>query len=191
MNNPSEIKEILDPVKVARYYLGTPKVIRGGKLWYKSPFRNERTASFMVDERSFHDFGEDWDGDVISFVERYYNTNFINAMKILTSDFYLPEDEKISDDLKNYLKRQRDEEKKIQQAIENWFKTTLNNLCNRLHCLNDKILNLSGYELAEAYSKQQYIDYLIDCFIQAKDDEKIELYRSREEIQKCGDFKIN
>lgn len=187
MNNPKEIKELLNPTLVARHYLGSPDKTTRDKIWYKSPWRNERTASFMVDNISFHDFGEGWDGDVISFVERYYNTDFITAMKILTSDFNLPEDEKISPDLKDYIKQQRDEERKIQQAIENWFKTTLSDLCDKLHYWQNKIPNLKGYELAEAYSKEQYIDYLIDIFINAKDDEKIELYKSREEIQRCGD----
>jgi DNA primase len=188
MNNPKEIKELLKPTLVARYYLGNPDKTTRDKIWYKSPWRNERTASFMVDDNAgFHDFGENWHGDIMDFVGRYYNTDLINAMKILTSDFNLPEDEKISQDLKKYLKQQKDEERKIQQAIENWFKTTLSSLCDKLHYWQKKIPNLKGYELAEAYSKEQYIDYLIDIFINAKDDEKIELYKSREEIQRCGD----
>lgn len=188
MNNPKEIKELLKPTLVARYYLGNPEKTTRDKIWYKSPWRNERTASFMVDDNAgFHDFGENWHGDIMDFVGRYYNTDLINSMKILTSDFNLPEDEKISPDLKKYLKKQKDEERKIQQAIEDWFRTTLSNLCDKLHYWQNKIPNLKGYELAKAYSKEQYIDYLIDIFINAKDDEKIELYKSREEIQRCGD----
>lgn len=188
MNNPKEIKELLKPTLVARYYLGNPEKTTRDKLWYKSPWRNERTASFMVDDNAgFHDFGENWHGDIMDFVGRYYNTDLINSMKILTLDFNLPEDEKISPDLKKYLKKQKDEERKIQQAIEDWFRTTLSNLCDKLHYWQNKIPNLKGYELAKAYSKEQYIDYLIDIFINAKDDEKIELYKSREEIQRCGD----
>ncbi len=188
MNNPKEIKELLKPTLVARYYLGNPDKTTRDKIWYKSPWRNERTASFMVDDNAgFHDFGENWHGDIMDFVGRYYNADLIDSMKILTSDFNLPEDEKISPDLKKYLKKQKDEERKIQQAIENWFKTTLSNLCDKLHYWQNKIPNLKGYELAKAYSKEQYVDYLIDIFINAKDDEKIELYKSREEIQRCGD----
>lgn len=188
MNNPKEIKELLKPTLVARYYLGNPDKTTRDKIWYKSPWRNERTASFMVDNNAgFHDFGENWHGDIMDFVGRYYNTDLKNAMKILTSDFNLPEDERISQDLKKYLKQQKDEERKIQQAIENWFRTTLSSLCDKLHYWQNKIPNLKGYELAKAYSKEQYVDYLIDIFINAKDDEKIELYKSREEIQRCGD----
>ena len=187
MNNPKEIKELLNPILVARYYLGNPDKTTRNAVWYKSPFRSERTPSFEVDDIGFYDFGSSWRGDIINFVEKYYNTDYKNAMKILTSDFSLPEDERISPDLKKYLKHQRDEEKRIKQAIENWFRTTLSNLCDKLHYWQNKIPNLKGFELAEAYSKEQYIDYLIDIFINANDDEKIELYKSREEIQRCGD----
>lgn len=188
MNNPKEIKELLNPTLVAKYYLGNPDKITRDKIWYKSPWRNERTASFMVDDNvGFHDFGENWHGDIMDFVGRYYNTDLINAMKILTSDFNLPENERISPDLKKYIKQQRDEEKQLKEAIENWFRTTLSSLCDKLHYWRNKIPNLKGYELAEAYSKEQYLDYLIDTFINAKDDEKIELYKSREEIKRCGD----
>lgn len=184
MNNPKEIKELLNPILVARYYLGNPDKTTRDRVWYKSPFRSERTASFEVDNIGFYDFGTSWRGDVINFVEKYYNTDYINAMKILTSDFHLPEDEEISPDLKQYIKQQRDEEKQIQQAIENWFISTLSSLCDKLHCWQNKIPNLKGYELAEAYSKEQYLDYLIDVFIDAKDDEKIELWKEKEEFEK-------
>ena len=187
MNNPKEIKELLNPILVARYYLGNPDKTTRNAVWYKSPFRSERTPSFEVDNIGFYDFGSSWRGDIINFVEKYYNTDYKNAMKILTSDFNLPEDERISQDLKKYLKQQRDEEKRIKQAIEDWFRTTLSSLCDKLHYWQNKMPNLKGYELAKAYSKEQYIDYLIDVFINAKDDEKIELYKSREEIQRCGD----
>ena len=71
--------------------------------------------------------------------------------------------------------------------MKNWYQNTLSSLCDKLQCWRNKIPNLTKYELAEAYSKEQYLDYLIDVFINAKDYEKIELYKSREEIQKCGD----
>lgn len=57
MNNPEQIKSILTPIMVAQYYLGQP--IKSNKLgmWYKSPFRNERTASFLVNDiKGIHDF---------------------------------------------------------------------------------------------------------------------------------------
>lgn len=69
-----ELKMLVKPTEVAIRYLGTPLKERYGKLWYKSPFRNERTASFVVsDKKGFHDFGDSWHGDILSFVERLFN----------------------------------------------------------------------------------------------------------------------
>ena len=113
INNPQQIKELLKPTIVAKHYLRQPKKITRNKLWYKSPFRNERTASFMVDNTAFHDFGDSWHGDVIDFVGRYYSVDFITAMNILTRDFGLPENEKISKELEEYLVRKQKEEIEI------------------------------------------------------------------------------
>lgn len=184
MNNPKEIKELLNPILVAQYYLGNPDKTTRNRIWYKSPFRSEKTPSFEVDEIGFYDFGSNWRGDVISFVEKYYNTDFVNAMKILTADFNLPEDKKISEDFKRYIKQQREEEKQIKQAIENWYRNTLNKLCGKLHYWQNKIPDLKKYELAEAYSKEQYLDYLIDVFINANDDEKIKLWKEKEAFER-------
>ena len=57
MNNPEKIKQLLTPIMVAQYYLGQGKT-RNNRIWYKSPFRTERTASFMVSKEAYHDFGE-------------------------------------------------------------------------------------------------------------------------------------
>lgn len=187
MDNPAKIKELLEPIAIAKHYLGTPNKVQRNRLWYKSPFRNERTPSFMVNEKGFHDFGDNWHGDIIDFVRKYYNTDFRTAMKILSSDFNLPEDEKMSKEFKAYIKQQREEEKKVQQAIENWFITTLSSLCNKLHNWQKINSYTSGEALKIGYAKEQYLEYLIDIFIDATDNEKIELYRSREEINKCGD----
>ena len=77
-----------------------------------------------------------------------------------------------------------EEEKQIKQAIENWYRNTLNKLCGKLHYWQNKIPNLKKYELAEAYSKEQYLDYLIDVFINANDDEKIKLWKEKEAFER-------
>ena len=60
MNNPKEIKELLNPTLVARYYLGNPEKTTRDKLWYKSPWRNERNASFCwkILQYRFNKFNE-------------------------------------------------------------------------------------------------------------------------------------
>ncbi len=50
-----------------------PKRTTQHKLWYLSPLRNEKTASFVVNTQcnSWHDFGEGIGGDVVNFVCAY------------------------------------------------------------------------------------------------------------------------
>ena len=103
MSNLDEITKIVSPVDVALRYLGQPNTTRGNKLWYKSPFRNERTASLMVDEKSFHDFGDNWDGGIFDFVQRYYQVNLPEAIKIIKSDFGLADTFTYSEEYKKYL----------------------------------------------------------------------------------------
>lgn len=183
MNDPKEIKQLLTPIMVAQHYLGQGKV-KGNKIWYKSPFRNERTPSFMVDSKSFHDFGDAWDGDVINFIERYYNTDFITAMKVLSKDFGLPEEEGRSREFDKYLKQKREEEIQMKRNLDNWFNRTLNKLCDELHIWQKMIPYLRKEALALAYSKEQYLDYLIDIFINATEDEKVELWKDRKNLEK-------
>ena len=184
MNNLEEIKRLITPFMVSQHYLGQGKQ-QGNKVWYKSPFRNERTASFMVTEDGFHDFGDGWHGDIIDFVGRYYNTDFVNAVKILSRDFGLPENEKISTELIKYKKQKRDEEQKIKQSIEIWYCNTLNNLCAELHKWTRMLPYLKGEALAIAYNKIQYLDYLIDELINTTENGKIELWKDKEDIEKC------
>ena len=63
----------------------------GSNIFYKSPFRQEKTASFCVNnEKGFHDYGSGWHGDIISFVQELYGLTPIDAAKKLIQDFSLP-----------------------------------------------------------------------------------------------------
>ena len=191
MNNPEQIKQLLTPIMVAEHYLGQGKT-KGNRIWYKSPFRNERTASFMVDEEAYHDFGDGWHGDVIDFVERYYNTDFINAMKILSRDFGLPEDEPISKEVEQYIKRKREEEQQMKMNLDNWFNSTYNKLCDELHITEKAIKNTAmKNKLVELwkylYNREIKLEILWEIFFDSINDErkKLELWRDKEEIEKC------
>ena len=191
MNNPEQIKQLLTPIMVAQHYLGQGKT-KGNRIWYKSPFRTERTASFMVDNKSFHDFGDSWDGDIINFIERYYNTDFINAMKILSRDFGLPENEPISREVEQYIKRKREEEQQMKRNLDNWFNSTYNKLCDELNitekaikntAMQNKFVGLWKY----LYNRESKLNYLWEIFFDAVDDEqkKLELWRDKEEVEEC------
>lgn len=94
MNNSNifkEIKQYLSPQQVAEYYLQDKGKMSGNNVFYKSPFRNEKTASFCVNnEKGFHDYGDGWHGDIISFVQELYHISPIDAAKTIIQDFALP-----------------------------------------------------------------------------------------------------
>ena len=55
------------------------------------PFHNEKTPSFSVykDNKRYHCFGCGESGDVITFVMKYYNISFKEALQKLDTDFNL------------------------------------------------------------------------------------------------------
>lgn len=77
------IKEKLDIVEVIRGYL--PLQPAGKNFKALCPFHQERTPSFIVspERRTWHCFGCGLGGDVISFVMRYENLEFPEALKFL------------------------------------------------------------------------------------------------------------
>lgn len=61
----------------------------GDDIWYLSPFREEKSASFKVNAQKnvFYDFGEAIGGNALDFVMHYYNCNVADALNIMKRDF--------------------------------------------------------------------------------------------------------
>lgn len=78
-----DLKSRIDIVEVVKKYA---ELKRSGKN-YKclSPFRNEKTPSFSVspDKQFWYDFGNSEGGDVVSFLEKAENINFMEAIEML------------------------------------------------------------------------------------------------------------
>ena len=57
-----------------------PVIQRGNSVWYKSPFRMEKEASFKVDFRKelWYDFGLGKGGDIITLAKEIYRTGDIS-----------------------------------------------------------------------------------------------------------------
>ncbi len=78
-----EIKSRLNIVDIAGEYLKLEKA--GGNFKARCPFHNERTPSFVVSSsrQSYHCFGCNRGGDIISLVQEIEGIDFLGALKIL------------------------------------------------------------------------------------------------------------
>ncbi|HOK39546.1 MAG TPA: DNA primase [bacterium] len=87
-NQITNFIQSLDIVAVIGNYLPLKKA---GKDNYKAlcPFHHEKTPSFMVSSRKqiFHCFGCGVGGNAISFIMKYENIDFINAVKLLADKY--------------------------------------------------------------------------------------------------------
>lgn len=75
---------ILDQLKTKKYK------DTGRDIWYYSPFRNEKTASFKVDiqKNIYYDFGEGKGGNVIDFIISYNNCDFQEALRLMRDRYF-------------------------------------------------------------------------------------------------------
>lgn len=83
MSDIELIKSKLNIVDVVREYV--PDLKKVGRNWSAlSPFRKERTASFIVNEDigRFKDFGGDKSGDVINFIQEIEHVDFLTALQL-------------------------------------------------------------------------------------------------------------
>lgn len=197
-----EVKEYLNSKQVASYYISEKGKISGNNVFYKSPFRQEKTASFCVNnEKGFHDYGTGWHGDIINFVQELYHLAPIDAAKTLIQDFALPIKINEKSDYKQ-VKAQKHKNllnKKVRNALDNWFNSTFIKLCDAnksnqicIESLSKQIKSIDDFEkedlqiaLQYLYYQQTEINLWIESFIDTKtEDEKIELFRHRREIEK-------
>ena len=86
-NNVEEIKSRCNIVDV----IGRVVTLKKAGSSYKGlcPFHNEKTPSFSVDEgrQTYKCFGCGEGGDVISFVQKYYSLDFMEAMELLAREY--------------------------------------------------------------------------------------------------------
>lgn len=178
MNKFTEIKTLLKGEEVIQHYLGKPDKTTYTGIWYKSPFRKEKTPSFCVSKKGIHDFGDSEHYDIISFVAKYFNTDNLNALKILCNDFGLSLlDQHESKETIRQLKIKREEERKRKEGIEKWFNNKMQKLCDDIQ-ENKKLIkifeNSSNFEvLSILYDKQTNLEIEFEIMQSTKDKEKL------------------
>lgn len=188
MIDSRELKNQIKPTMVAQYYLGQAQKTSGRSLIYKSPFRNERTASFWVsNEKGIHDFGTGMHYDILSFTQELFKIDFKTTLDKLCYDFRIINYKPISKELNTYLLQRRNDEVEIRRNIDSWFNRTLIRLCDKLHEWKKVKPYVYKDALAIAYKQEQNLEYLIDIFINATEEEKIELWKDKKKIEKAGE----
>lgn len=193
MNKFAEIKSLLKGEEVIEHYLGTPYKRTNKGIWYKSPFRQEKTASFYVSEKGIHDFGSSEHYDIISFVVKYFNTDNLQALKILCNDFGLSlfEEQESKESIKQQ-KQKREEEKRKKEKIEKWYNSQMQKICDEIQ-ENEKIIKIlkktSYFEtLKILYEREVKLEIEFEKMQNAKNKEKlyeeISLWKENQEKKK-------
>ena len=178
MNKFYEIKSLLKHEEVIQHYLGNPSKKTYTGMWYKSPFRKEKTASFYVSEKGIHDFGSGEHYDIISFVAKYFNTDNYNSLKILCNDFGLSLlDKKENKEEIKKLKEKREEERKRKIRIEKWFNKRIQKICDEIQ-ENERLIKIfekSSYfeTLKILYDKQVKTEIEFEIMQSTKDKGKL------------------
>lgn len=110
----NSIKEQLNIIEVVEHYTG--QQLKNNKIL--CPFHSEKTASFVVYENtdSFYCFGCNFGGDIICFVEKYKNLEFLEAIKLLAKDFDIKLD--LDDKKMEKWKEAREEKKKLENIYQ-------------------------------------------------------------------------
>ena len=181
------VKDNITPLQVARKYLGEPNKITGKTVWYYSPLRvKERTPSMAVNNRKgFTDFGTGKNYDIISFIQEYYNCKPKQAVEIIARDFGINLDI-YNDNTLELLKKQRDEEIKIQNTINSWYNRMYNILTYEFKKWRNMRLttewNTKAFQIA--CKEEQRFEYLVDLFMCANEETKVELYKTRKRFEK-------
>ena len=178
MNKFQEVKRQLTNEQVARRYLGVPEKQTSTGLWYKSPFRQERTASFCVSKKGIHDFGSSEHYDMIAFVERYFNVTPNQAIDLLCQDFGLT----INNPYRNKqatenLKKKREEEQEIKRKVSEWYSKEMQKACEQLQDVKSciKVLERTTYfeALGILYSQEVRLEIRFEILSEiAKDEQK-------------------
>ncbi len=104
----SELKRKNDLATIASNYLKMEQ--KGRRFWACCPFHNEKTPSFSInnDDGIYYCFGCHESGDVIKFVQKMENVEFMDAVKILAEKAGMEIPEFVSSDKNRQNQKQKE-----------------------------------------------------------------------------------
>lgn len=97
--------------------------IKTKRTMFCCPFHNDKTPSAKFFDTSFHCFGCGKSGDLIQFVQDYYNLGFKEAMEKINQDFNLglESDYKVNYDKLQKIKNERIKRQKEKDSLNKEF----------------------------------------------------------------------
>lgn len=186
MNNFKEIKKYVSCEDVARRYLGQPDKHNSTGSWYLSPFRSEKTASFCVSSKGFHDFGDSQHYDIISFTQKYFNITALEALKVLSNDFNYPleNNEYESNKIKQSLIKRKEMEVEAKKKVKEWFEKELQKTCDELletkkliKIIESIILVVENTSCLDMlYARENELEEIFKIFTNSTEEERTKLY---------------
>jgi len=148
------------------------------------PFHSEKTASCRLYEHSFYCFGCGTGGDVIKFVQLYFNLDFMQAMAKLNADFGL------GLNLSGQVDRKAVSRHIIRQKNEEAFKKWLNYAFDCVNVYHRFLWHERKHPESpyfhEALSELEKLEYYFDCLIVNPED----FFKTNREAVKAIDRRL-
>ena len=124
----AELKRKVDLVSIASNYVHLEQ--KGSRYWACCPFHSEKTPSFSInnDEGIYYCFGCKESGDVIKFVEKLENVDFMDAVKLLADKAGMQIPELQSNENRKQIQKQKE---RILSVLDYTYKHYVENLYNK------------------------------------------------------------
>ena len=145
-----KLKQNNDIVSVIGKYLNLTK--KGSQFWACCPFHYEKTPSFAINEREqyYHCFGCGETGDVISFIRKFENVDFVKAVEILAENAGMAIPEMVLNEHVAKAKKSKDRILEINKLAAKFYVNTL---------YSKKGENALNYLLGRGITKQSLIKF--------------------------------
>ena len=186
---PSDIQSAKQKINIVDIiqHSGVGLTKHGMNYFGLCPFHSEKTASFSVNEpkQMFHCFGCGTGGDVVEYVQKYYNLDFPGALQFLGIQDNTPETKAI---LKRHSRTQfkiakrKAEQKKLYDEFITWLVKYRLELTVWINVINEsmRVLNWNQVkELSELVKQKSIWEYHVELISAMDDEAAFELYEDR------------